>query len=78
MYLTRDITEDGLLCLWNCKADELKQTYGSEWYEWYVMDNDELITLSPKEFKQMFPNQKLPRKGSRKYVELKLYIPGEK
>ena len=43
-----------------------------------VRDNDPLMCLDKSVFKQLFPKQELPRKGSCKYVELRLYIPGER
>lgn len=73
MYMTRD---RDMICLWNCEADDLYQVNGL----WHIIETCGLSAVCafwPKEFKQTFPKQKLPRKGSCKYVELRLYIPGE-
>jgi hypothetical protein len=73
MWLTRDRTGDRIE-LWE-NIDDFHRACGS-----YFSDNfgSPIIIMSKRDFKLLFPNQKLPRKGSCKYVELRLYIPGEK
>jgi len=72
-YMTRDSGISDSICIWYCKADELYQIDGV----WSAVHPNPSLYAFPKEFKQLFPNTRLPRKGSCKYVELRLYIPGE-
>lgn len=84
MYMTRDKVYDEI-SIWEEKSDfffsdgQFHLTkickYEDEYYQ--KARTQPIITVGPKGFKQIFPKQKLPRRGSCKYVELKLHIPGE-
>jgi len=71
MYMTRD-TDSNMIKFWYERADfcYIDGSYDIKKSNW-------LLKLNKYIFKQWFPNHKLPRKGSCKYVELRLYIPGE-
>ena len=72
MYITRDKL-DNEINIWKEKSDFFLDEDG--YYQ--ISKTKPIIAVFSKEFKQIFLNQKLPRKGTCKYVELKLYIPGK-
>lgn len=76
MYITRDEQKsqwsDKEICLWKDN-----DTFEIEDNIWATGDSNAppFLQLTCEQFKQLFSKQKLPKKGSCKYVELKLYIP---
>lgn len=76
MYMTRDNSMESLITFWNTDSD-INIYKSNTFEEWFSDTIAVLFECTPKAFKQLFPKQKLPRKGSCKWVEFRLYIPGE-
>lgn len=75
MYMTREKNKSKFsICFWNIDKEDLFIDDNGDYYS--VTDYVPFyISMTIEQFKQLFPKQKLPHKGSCKYVELKLYIP---
>ena len=76
-YMTRDKDDEGMIAFWN--SDKSLQSHTTELCckQWYSNKMKVICEIVPKDFKKIFPKHKLPKKGSIKWVELRLYIPGE-
>ena len=76
MIMTRDDNVHCNICLWNLNDPSMliKDGIGLQWEcepepgcgEWFICE------ITPKQFKQIFPNTPLPRKGSKKIVQLNI------
>ena len=65
MILTRDKSKSGMLCIWQTEDSEsIVLDSGHIWISSTINE----IVFHPKEFKQLFPGEKLPRKGSKQYI----------
>lgn len=73
--MTRDKDKDGNILVWDTDDNTILHIDGYIWDS--NLYTNILLCVTPKEFKRIFPKQKLPRKGSIQWVELRLYIPGK-
>lgn len=69
MIIARDKTDNGFIILYT-NTDNLKDIFITEDGYHFIQNNDEVyeLVINPSEFKQLFPTEKLPRKGSKQYI----------